>query len=237
MSERPILYLIPNTLGDSSFESVMPTELAPTIRNLKYFIVENIRNARRYLSKIGEIVIDDLTFYKLNKHTQKEEMSSFLEPLKNGNSMGIISEAGLPGIADPGADIVALAHQKKYTVKPLVGPSSILLALIASGMNGQSFVFHGYLPIKPHERVKKLKQIEATSEREHQSQIFMETPYRNQKFLADILQNCNQHTKLCIATDITLESEFIETKTIGEWKKRTPNIQKRPTIFVLQKGN
>lgn len=235
MSEKPILYLIPNTLGDSTLESVIPAELANTIRSIKFFIVENIRNARRYLSKTGGFVIDDLTFFELNKHTPKEEMSKFLEPLKNGFSMGIISEAGLPGIADPGADIVALAHQKNFHVKPLVGPSSILLALIASGMNGQSFVFHGYLPIKPHERVKKIKQIEAVSERENQSQIFMETPYRNQKFLADILQTCQQNTRLCIAADITLETEFIHTKTIGEWKKQIPDLQKRPTIFVLQR--
>ena len=235
MSERPVLYLIPNTLGDSPIESVMPAELASTIREIKYFIVENIRNARRYLSKTGGMVIDELTFYELNKHTPREEMSHFLEPLKNGFSMGIISEAGLPGIADPGADVVALAHQKRFIVKPLVGPSSILLALIASGMNGQSFVFHGYLPIKPHERIKKLKQIEAISEHENQSQIFMETPYRNQKFLADILQACHQNTRLCIAADITLPTEFIQTKTIGEWKKQVPNIQKRPTIFVLQR--
>lgn len=235
MSGKPILYLIPNTLGDSSLESVMPSELAVTIRSIKYFIVENVRNARRYLSKTGGMVIDELTFFELNKHTPKEEMSKFLEPLKDGFSIGIISEAGLPGIADPGADIVAMAHQKHCLVKPLVGPSSILLALIASGMNGQSFVFHGYLPIKPHERVKKLKQIEAVSERENQSQIFMETPYRNQKFLADILQTCNQNTRLCIAADITLSTEFIQTKTIGEWKKKIPDLQKRPTIFVLQK--
>lgn len=235
MSEKPVLYLIPNTLGDSTLESVMPTDLANTIRGIKYFIVEDIRNARRYLSKTGGFVIDDLNFFELNKHTPKEEMSQFLEPIKNGFSMGIISEAGLPGIADPGAEIVALAHQKKFAVKPLVGPSSILLALIASGMNGQSFVFHGYLPIKPHERIKKLKQIEAVSERENQTQIFMETPYRNQKFLTDILQNCHQNTRLCIAADITLSTEFIQTKTIGEWKKQVPNLQKRPTIFVLQR--
>ncbi len=235
MSEKPVLYLIPNTLGDSSLESVMPAELAVTIRGIKYFIVENIRNARRYLSKTGGFTIDELTFYELNKHTPKEEMSKFLQPIKEGFSMGIISEAGLPGIADPGAEVVAMAHQKRISVKPLVGPSSILLALIASGMNGQSFVFHGYLPIKPHERIKKLKQIETVSEKENQTQIFMETPYRNQKFLADILQTCQQNTRLCIAADITLATEFIQTKTITEWKKQIPNLQKRPTIFVLQR--
>ncbi len=229
------IYLIPTTLGVSDPKKVFPPEIKNVLNSLNYFIVENIRSARRYLKLIDKSTdIDKLTFYELNKHTDKNIISSYLKPIFSGESIGIISEAGNPGIADPGSEIVKLAHRKNIDVVPLVGPSSILLALISSGMNGQNFTFNGYLPVKSNERIKKLKFLELCSRTEHQSQIFMEAPYRNQKLLTDILNNCDKFTRLCIAVDITLENEFIKTKTISEWKKQIPDINKRPAIFILQ---
>lgn len=229
------IILIPTTLGSEDWKSTIPADTVPIICSLKYFIVENIRTARRYLKKLDRsIAIDELTFFELNKHTNLSEIEKYLTPCRSGFDVGVISEAGCPGVADPGADIVAIAHKQNIRVLPLVGPSSILMALMASGFNGQSFAFNGYLPIKA-ERVKKLQQMEQLSQRLGQSQIFMEAPYRNQKLLEDILQHCSGATMLCIACDITLESEYIVTKSVNDWKKQVPQINKRPTMFVMHK--
>jgi len=188
------------------------------------------------LKKVNrEIDIDTLTFYILNQHTSPQEISSFLKPLFEGHSVGIISEAGCPAIADPGADVVAIAQQNNFNVIPLVGPSSILLSLMASGFNGQSFAFVGYLPIQPADRSKMLRKLESRAISEDQSQIFIETPYRNMKLLEEIVQTCQPSTRLCIAVDITLDTEFIKTKTIKEWKTQLPDLNKRPCIFLIYK--
>ena len=229
------LYLIPNTLGSVETQYIIPTEVASVAINLRHFIVEEIRTARRYLRLLDkEMDIDGSQFFVLNKHTTPAEISSFLLPLKNGHNMGIISEAGCPGVADPGADVVRMAHEAGIKVIPLVGPSSILLALMASGMNGQSFAFNGYLPIKRDERVKALKHFESRSRNEKQSQIFIEAPYRNMALAEDILQTCNQSTRLCIACNLTLPDEYVVTKTIEKWKGKLPDINKKPVIFIIQ---
>ena len=232
----PTLYLIPTSLGETSFDKILPAYNNLIISDLKYFIVEDIRTARRFLKKSNpQIVIDNLTFFQLNQHTSPEEISTFLTPMNQGNDMGVISEAGCPAIADPGADVVAIAQKNGYKVVPLVGPSSILLALMASGFNGQSFAFVGYLPIPGNDRSKMLKKLENRVYNENQSQIFIETPYRNMKMLEEIFSTCQPSTKLCIAADITLETEFIQTKTIQSWKKLIPDLNKRPCIFILYK--
>lgn len=229
------LYLIPNTLGECETSNVLPAINIDIIRKIKHFIVEDVRTARRFLKKVdSNINIDELRFYTLNKHTSPNELSSYLEPLEKGFDMGVISEAGCPAIADPGAEVVKMAQTKNLKVVPLVGPSSILLGLMASGFNGQSFAFVGYLPIQGNERTQRIKQLEKRAKTENQSQIFIETPYRNQKLLSEILSTCQGNTKLCIACDITLESEYIKTKNINEWKKSTlPDLNKRPSIFIL----
>ena len=202
------LYLLPVTLGDTPIEKVLPSYNKEIISGIRYFIVEDIRSARRFLKKVDkEIDIDALTFYPLNKHTSPEDISGYLKPLIGGASMGVISEAGCPAVADPGADVVAIAQRKKLKVVPLVGPSSIILSVMGSGFNGQSFAFHGYLPIEPGERGKKLKVLEQRVYAENQTQLFIETPYRNHKMVEDILQNCRPQTKLCIAANITSEGE------------------------------
>jgi 16S rRNA (cytidine1402-2'-O)-methyltransferase len=228
------LYLIPVTLGETEISKVLPPYNKEIITSIRYFIVENIRTARRFLKQTdAEIDIDSLTFYTLNKHTSATELSGFLKPIADGNSIGIISEAGCPAVADPGADIVAIAQKKNIPVVPLVGPSAILLALMASGFNGQSFAFHGYLPIDAGERAKTLKILEQRIYSENQTQLFIETPYRNGKLVEDILKTCKPATRLCIAADITLAGEFIKTKSIAEWKKQVPDLSKRPCIFAI----
>ncbi|NDV66900.1 SAM-dependent methyltransferase [Bacteroides sp. 224] len=228
------LYLIPVTLGDTAIETVLPSYNKEVILSIKHFIVEDVRSARRFLKKVDkEIDIDGLTFFPLNKHTSPDAISDYLQPLQQGMSMGIISEAGCPAIADPGADVVAIAQRKNLKVVPLVGPSSILLSVMGSGFNGQSFAFHGYLPIEPGERAKKLKTLEQRVYAEHQTQLFIETPYRNNKMVEDILQHCRPQTKLCIAANLTTESEYIKTKTVKEWKNKTPDLSKIPCIFLL----
>jgi len=229
------LYLIPNTLGSLETEWTIPQKVASIAVKLSHFIVEDVRTARRYLKLLDKnIDIDGLQFYILNKHTTFEELSNFLLPLKSGQDMGIISEAGCPAIADPGAEIVRMAHNAGIKVVPLTGPSSIFLALSASGMNGQNFAFNGYLPIKKEDRIKMLKHIENRSKNEKQSQIFIETPYRNMALLKDILNNCNPLTRLCIACNITLEDEYIVTKTVKEWQGNVPELNKKPVIFVVE---
>ncbi|MFO7829603.1 MAG: SAM-dependent methyltransferase [Bacteroidales bacterium] len=228
------IYLIPTTLGDSPVENVIPQYVVDIINQTHHYIVENVKTARRYLIKAGiQTKIDDLTFYELNKHTSPENYESFLNPIKENHNIGIISEAGTPGVADPGADIVSIAHRKNIPVVPLVGPSSILLSVMASGLNGQNFAFVGYIPVKKHERIKKIKALEIRSKLENQTQLFIETPYRNQQLLNDIISTCNPETMLCIASDITLVSEFIKTKKIKDWRKGLPDLKKRPSIFLI----
>jgi 16S rRNA (cytidine1402-2'-O)-methyltransferase len=229
------LYLIPTPLGETTAEKVLPAEIIRVVRELRYFVVENTRTARRHLKKmVPEIVIDDLDFKELNEHTQQRELELLLEPLTLGHDLGVLSEAGCPGVADPGADLVRLAHEKGFRVVPLVGPSSILLSLMASGLNGQNFAFIGYLPVKPAERMPAIREVERISGRDRRTQIFIEAPYRNTKLLEDLLSICNSQTRLCIAVDLTMESEFVVTKTIAEWKRSIPDIGKRPAIFLLQ---
>lgn len=231
------LYLLPVTLGDTAIDKVLPAYNAGIIREIKHFIVEDVRSARRFLKKVDrEIDIDTLSFYPLNKHTSPENISGYLNPLAEGHSMGVISEAGCPAVADPGADVVAIAQRRNLKVVPLVGPSSIILSVMASGFNGQSFAFHGYLPIEPNERSKRLKELEGRIYSEHQTQLFIETPYRNHKMLDDILKACRPQTKLCIAANITCEGEYIKTRTVKEWKGTAlPDLSKIPCIFLLYK--
>ncbi|MCI5663956.1 MAG: SAM-dependent methyltransferase [Mediterranea sp.] len=232
----PALYLLPVTLGDTAIDAVLPAYNCEVIRAIRHFIVEDVRSARRFLKKVDrEIDIDALTFYPLNKHTSPEAISDYLKPLLAGESMGVISEAGCPAVADPGADVVAIAQRKNLKVVPLVGPSSIILSVMASGFNGQSFAFHGYLPIEPAERAKRLKQLEQRIYNEQQTQLFIETPYRNNKMVEDILHNCRPQTRLCIAANITCEGEYIRTKTVKEWQGHTPDLSKIPCIFLLYK--
>ncbi|MDH6312519.1 16S rRNA (cytidine1402-2'-O)-methyltransferase [Parabacteroides sp. PFB2-10] len=233
---QPALYLIPVTLGETSHEQVLPAYNREVILTLRHFIVENIRTARRFLKKTDPaIVIDDLTFYELNKHTTPEEVTGYLAPLAKGESVGIISEAGCPAIADPGADVVAMAQRQGYRVVPLVGPSSILMALMASGFNGQSFAFHGYLPIDGGERTQMIKKLEGRVYGENQTQLFIETPYRNNKLAEELLRTCRPGSRLCIASNITCEDESIRTRTIKEWQGKLPDMNKKPTIFLLYK--
>ncbi|CDC54631.1 tetrapyrrole methylase [Phocaeicola coprophilus CAG:333] len=231
------LYLLPVTLGDTAIDKVLPAYNAGIIREIKHFIVEDVRSARRFLKKVDrEIDIDTLSFYPLNKHTSPEDISGYLNPLAEGHSMGVISEAGCPAVADPGADVVAIAQRRNLKVVPLVGPSSIILSVMASGFNGQSFAFHGYLPIEPNERSKRLKELEGRIYSEHQTQLFIETPYRNHKMLDDILKACRPQTQLCIAANITCEGEYIKTRTVKEWKGTAlPDLSKIPCIFLLYK--
>lgn len=230
------LFLIPVTLGETEHRRVLPDYNREVILGIKHFIVENVRTARRFLKKAeSSIVIDELTFYELNKHTTADMLSGYLAPLARGESVGVISEAGCPAIADPGADIVAIAQRKNYPVIPLVGPSSILMALMGSGFNGQSFSFYGYLPIDGNERTQVIKKLEGRIYTENQTQIFIETPYRNNKLAEELLRACRPSTRLCIASDITCPGEYIHTRTIGEWKGKLPDMHKKPTIFLLYK--
>ena len=229
------LYLIPVTLGETEYSKVLPDYNFQVISQIRHFIVENIRSARRFLCKIQGINLDDAEFFELNEHTDIKSVSNYLNPIKNGFPMGIISEAGCPGIADPGALIVEMAHKKNIPVIPLTGPSSIFLSLMASGFNGQSFCFNGYLPAKNNERFSKLKKIEQKIYRENQTQIFIETPYRNDALLADLLANLSPQTRLCLAADLTLESQTIRTMSVAEWKKIGFSVGKRPCVFLILK--
>ncbi len=231
------IYLIPNFLGDTSTpSSVFPAMNAEILRSLKHFIVEDVRTVRRFLKRVDKAIdIDQITFNVLDKHTRAEDIPSFLKPAEMGHDVGVVSEAGCPGVADPGSDVVRLAHDKGLRVVPLVGPSSILLAMMASGMNGQNFAFVGYLPVEKAGNVKAIRQLEERSAREGQAQIFIETPYRNVKMLEDLLFALRPSTRLCVATDISLETEFICTRTITQWRNaKRPEIDRRPTIFIIQ---
>ena len=230
------LYLLPVTLGDTPLRNVLPSYNSDVIGGIRHFIVENVRTARRFLRQVDpQFDIDGSCFYELNKHTSPQDISTFLQPLYNGKPMGVISEAGCPAVADPGADVVAIAQRKGIKVVPLVGPSSIILSVMASGFNGQSFAFHGYLPIKPDERTRKLRQLEQRIYNENETQLFIETPYRNGKMIEDILKTCRPQTKLCVAANLTCSDEFVQTRTIKEWRGKVPELSKIPCIFLLYK--
>ncbi|HBF19340.1 MAG TPA: SAM-dependent methyltransferase [Cryomorphaceae bacterium] len=228
------LYLIPSLMGEVEPLEVLPLAVKKVIDMTQHYIVENEKSARAFIKKVLPSKSQDrLRINVLNKYTQVEEVPEFLNPCLDGHHVGVISEAGAPGVADPGGEVVMLAHQKGIRVVPLVGPSSILMAMMASGMNGQNFAFNGYLPIDKSQRSKKLKSLEKLSQKSEQSQIFMETPYRNMKMFEDLTSTCSPDSLLCIARDITLDSEMIKTQTIAEWKKNKPDLEKKPTIFIL----
>ncbi len=233
---KGVLYLIPTTLGDTAETAdVIPIKINTIINTIDEYIVENEKSARHYLKKIGiQKSLQEIILHPLNQHTPPHEISGYLTNISSGKNIGIISEAGCPGIADPGADVVKAAHEKNITVVPLVGPCSIFLALMTSGFNGQNFTFNGYLPKERSERIKKIKELEKSAQKNY-TQLFIETPYRNTHMLDDILSTCEGTTRLCIACDITLPTEFIKTKTIGAWKKQIPDINKRPAIFLIGK--
>ena len=229
------LFLIPSTLGDNEPLEVLPISIKRAIEDIDHYIVENEKTARRFIKKISPRKSQpSLQMVTLNKYTEPESLPGFLQPCIEGRDVGILSEAGCPGIADPGADVVKIAHEKHIRVIPLVGPSSIILALMASGFNGQNFAFNGYLPIDSGERRRAIKKMEKLSIELHQSQVCIETPYRNDKLLTDMLKSLSTNTKLCIACDITLNTEYIATKTVADWKKELPQLHKRPTIFIIQ---
>ena len=236
MPEIGNLYLIPNLLGESEVAQVLPAHVREVVLLCKHFIVENAKNARHFIKQIApEHPQSELELFVLNKHTPEEDKQSFLSPCLAGLPMGIISDAGCPAIADPGSDVVRLAHRKGIRVVPLVGPSSLLLSLMASGLNGQSFAFNGYLPIDKSERKAALKRLENRAKEERQSQLFIETPYRNEALFEEMLQLLSSQTSLCVATNVTLSQESIHTYTIAEWKHKRKGLQldKQPTIFIL----
>ena len=230
------IFLIPTPLGDNEPLEVLPTTVKNTIESLKYFIVENEKTARRFIKKIApDVIQSELHFMLIDKHTPKEDTIHYLDICKNGTDLGILSEAGMPAIADPGSNIVKMAHQQNLQIVPLVGPSSILMAMMASGLNGQNFAFNGYMPIDEDHRSKHLKSLERKSGEINQSQIFIETPFRNNKLLDSLIANLAPTSTLCIAVDISLPTEFIKTQCISDWKKEKPELHKRPAIFIIHK--
>ncbi|MEG9326366.1 SAM-dependent methyltransferase [Salinimicrobium catena] len=230
------LYLIPTTLGDSDPLEVLPASVQREVERINTFIVENEKTARRAIKKlVPSKPQPSLKLFLLNKHTDPADIPGFLKPCKEGVDVGLLSEAGCPGVADPGADIVKIAHREGIKVVPMVGPSSILLAMMASGMNGQNFAFNGYLPIDKAARKNEIKSLERLSQEKDQAQLFIETPYRNNKMLEDLVQYLHPATRVCVACDITLSTEYIVTKPISEWAKTKVDLHKRPTIFILQK--
>ncbi|MGY8908762.1 MAG: SAM-dependent methyltransferase [Flavobacteriales bacterium] len=230
------LYLIPTTLGDTEPLEVMPLSIKKVIEQIDYYIVENEKSARRFIKSIAPKKSQpSLTLKLLDKYAVEEETQRYLDVCAQGINVGLLSEAGVPAIADPGASIVKLAHQQNIQVVPLVGPSSILMAMMASGMNGQNFAFNGYLPIDKGDRKRAIKDLERISLDKGQSQIFIETPYRNDKMLADLKAMLSPQTNLCIAADITLPSEYIKTMSVQDWKHQQPDLHKKPAIFIIQK--
>lgn len=231
------LYLIPVTLGDfETAHSVLPVFNKEIINTIEFFIVEQTRTARRFLSAVGHrLPIDQLTFFELNKYTNPAHIGQYLDHLFAGHDMGLMSEAGTPCIADPGSQVVELAQSMGVQVIPLVGPNSLLLALMASGFNGQHFIFHGYLPIEKGLLTKKLREMESQILKKDQTQLFIETPYRNNALFEMLVSHCQSSLKLCVATDITLSTQLIVTKTLYDWKKEKPQLHKKPTVFLLYK--
>ena len=235
-NQKGKLYLIPTTLGDNEPLEVLPYSVKKIIEELDHFVVENEKTARRFIKKITPKKSQpSLILYKLDKYAEEIEVSRYLDVCEQGTSVGLLSEAGVPAIADPGAEVVKLAHEKGVRVVPMVGPSSIVLAMMASGFNGQNFAFNGYLPIDTTERKKAIKDLERLSKEKKQSQIFIETPYRNEKMFTDLKSTLTPSAKLCIACDITLQNEYIKTLEIKDWKREHPDLHKRPTIFVIHK--
>ncbi|MEM9023389.1 MAG: SAM-dependent methyltransferase [Bacteroidota bacterium] len=236
MTTKGVLYLIPTTLGDVEPDAVLPQEHRERVLSISTYIVEKERTARRFLKKLQPaLTIDALTLYPLNKHTRPEEAERYLHACESGEDMGLLSEAGCPAVADPGARIVSMAHEKGIRVVPLVGPSSLLLALMASGLNGQSFAFRGYLPIDVNDRQKAIRHCEEQARNHDQTQLFIETPYRNGKLFEALLKHCQPATRVCVATDLTLPTETIRTKTVKAWRQQPlPDLHKRPTVFLLR---
>jgi 16S rRNA (cytidine1402-2'-O)-methyltransferase len=232
---KGILYLIPTPIGDNSPFEVLPISVKKIVEELKYFIVENEKIARRFIKKIipGKNQ-EELVLFPLNKFTTKEELNSYIRPCLDGISMGLLSDAGCPGIADPGAVIVSKAHKLGITVKPHIGPSSIILAMMSSGMNGQNFAFNGYLPVDKKQRTQSLIKYQRHSYKEEQAQLFIETPYRSGTLFEEMIKVLDPNTRLCVACDLSLLSEYIKTQSVLEWKKSRPNLNKRPCIFILQ---
>lgn len=234
MELKGVLYLIPTPLGDIDPALVIPAGVLELLPTIKRFVVEELRSARRYLSRAGlKGRLDTVELYELNEHTADSEIVSFLNLFNDGISVGMISEAGLPAVADPGARLVELCHENGIKVIPLVGPSSLMMALMSSGKNGQSFAFNGYLPIKSDDRKSKIKQLEKLSKSFGQSQIIIETPYRNNALMADFLQVCSPSTKLTVAMNISMDDEFIKTHTIEEWRRKPIEFNKKPAVFIL----
>ena len=229
------LYLIPVTLGETPVSQVLPAYNRDVILGIRHFIVENVRSARRFLRLVDhEFPIDDSTFYEMGKHAQTDQFASYLKPLQQGFPVGVISEAGCPAVADPGAEVVAMAQHKGFRVIPLVGPSSMIMAVMASGLNGQSFAFNGYLPVDEADRAKKLKALESRAWNESQTQLLIETPYRNRKMFDTILRTLRPQTRLCVAAGITTSDEYIRTHTVQEWKRiQLPDLSKIPAIFLI----
>jgi 16S rRNA (cytidine1402-2'-O)-methyltransferase len=230
------LYLIPVPLGQTTIEAVLPQTVRECAKHLKHFVAENAKSARAFLKSLpSDTPLQQIEIQELNEHTLPSDLQHLLAPLRAGNDVGLISEAGCPAVADPGANLVALAHKEGIQVLPMIGPSSILLALMGSGLSGQNFAFHGYLPAKEEPRQKKLKELEKDSIREKRTQIFIETPYRNRQMLETLVRGCSEQTRICVATDLTLSSESISTRTPAEWLKQgLPEIDRRPTVFLLQ---
>lgn len=236
MKSKGKLYLIPITLGECNLTDVLPISIDRTVDQLNHFIVENEKTARRFIKSIcPSKPQSSLELSTLNKHTEVAEHTKMIQPCMEGVNVGLMSEAGCPGVADPGAVIVKLAHEKGIQVVPMVGPSSILLAMMASGMNGQSFAFNGYLPIDKNDKKVAIKNFEKISFEKNQSQLFIETPYRNNKFIDDLLQTLQSNTHLCIAADITLETEYIKTMQVAAWRKEKIDLQNRPAIYIIHK--
>lgn len=234
MGEKGKLYLIPSPLGENDPEEVIPVPVLKSLTGFRTFVVEEIRTARRYLSRAGlKGRIGELEFHELNEHTGQSTIEGYLKLFEDGNDVALISEAGLPAVADPGAQLVALAHRHGIEVIPTVGPSSLMLALMASGLNGQSFAFCGYIPAKTDERKARLKTLEKVSGQLRQTQIIIETPYRNDSLFADMISICSPSTRICVAANITMPDAFIKTKTAGEWKKQGLVIGKRPCVFLI----
>jgi 16S rRNA (cytidine1402-2'-O)-methyltransferase len=228
------LYMIPTTLGGEQINDVIPESVQQLIAGMRHFIVEDIKSARRYLRRVDRnFPIDDSVFFELNKRTELKDLNRYLKPAKEGHNIGVISEAGCPGVADPGADVVALAHEEGIRVAPLVGPSSILLALMGSGFSGQEFTFHGYLPKDRKDRVKHLKDFEADTRRSGHTHIFMDTPFRNMNVLDDLLNELANTTQLCIASNITLPDESVWTMNVEQWREKAYDLSKKPTIFLI----
>lgn len=234
MSRYGKLYLIPSPLGDNEPAEVVPASVLDIIQHIGTYVVEEVKTARRYLSKAGlKGHIAELEFHELNEHTTAQEVEAMLSLFEDGRDIGLISEAGLPAVADPGSALVGLCHRHGITVVPMVGPSSLMLALMGSGLNGQSFAFCGYLPAKTDERKNAIKAIEKHSAAHRQTQIFIETPYRNDAMMADLLSICSPNTRICVAADITLPDAYIMTKSVAQWRKTDLTIGKRPCVFLI----